>query len=633
MRKALALLVLALMLVTGVRAQVPLEQRWFNYRPIAEVGSGASTGDGLIAFDGSRLLLPGGATLVPPVGLVDVAYAEGKILAMTVTGSVFQLTASNWVELGLFDGMSKNSDGVWLWTSTIARYLSDSGVTTLDVPLGTSFVSGTPTRALVVAGWCVYACTNGTCEELEGKACTAAWDVRGQLACYRPGVLEVGDRLFEYVSSVSQFGSSLYFISGTSLYAYSGELSLVGQVGPGSFLEGDCVITPAGTFRLDGYSLTKISNRMRSPISERLTAGPSLVGDNYRLTYTASAWTEYFAGEISWRREGLLLWEPGSNVYLWDNTLRTVRGEIVDGMGDDQEGYLIVKEEPASAEGFALNMWAPASRALLVYDAVTGKPLVRLSTLVSYGYTGRHYYVATSNELKLFSLGSVSSMRAVTPPQGVVEWSGNLYYWSQNYLIGPKVYRFPNHVVKAVAHPNGILVLTSSTLYLVSDAQVFDMGASYGGLPKDAFDVVVDGESVYVLSRSGVYGVLPQTQVVFFLGRNYFFVNGATRTMEVTATLISNRTMIPIRAVSEAFGYDVYWDPEQSKVIVTGFGHTIELWKDNKRASVDGVPTSIDVAPTMLSGVMFVPVRFISESMGLQVNWYPSEAKVEVKLP
>jgi len=120
---------------------------------------------------------------------------------------------------------------------------------------------------------------------------------------------------------------------------------------------------------------------------------------------------------------------------------------------------------------------------------------------------------------------------------------------------------------------------------------------------------------------------------VLHVGKNTYTINGVEKTMDVSATIINSRTMVPIRVISEAFGYSVQWDDSQKKVTITGLGHSIELFNGKPTAYVDGAPMEIDAPPTIVQGTMLVPVRFIVESMGLNVLWDPNLRKVEVTLP
>jgi len=145
--------------------------------------------------------------------------------------------------------------------------------------------------------------------------------------------------------------------------------------------------------------------------------------------------------------------------------------------------------------------------------------------------------------------------------------------------------------------------------------------------------VATEGDRVFLLTGDGIYTLLPQVHVVLHVGKNTYTINGVEKTMDVSATIINSRTMVPIRVISEAFGYSVQWDDSQKKVTITGLGHSIELFNGKPTAYVDGAPMEIDAPPTIVQGTMLVPVRFIVESMGLNVLWDPNLRKVEVTLP
>ncbi|MBR0278206.1 MAG: carbohydrate-binding domain-containing protein, partial [Clostridia bacterium] len=54
-----------------------------------------------------------------------------------------------------------------------------------------------------------------------------------------------------------------------------------------------------------------------------------------------------------------------------------------------------------------------------------------------------------------------------------------------------------------------------------------------------------------------------------------------TVTLEVPAQIVSDRTLVPIRAISEAFGLNVKWDEDNSKVIITSNDDEDDSWKQN----------------------------------------------------
>jgi hypothetical protein len=220
------------------------------------------------------------------------------------------------------------------------------------------------------------------------------------------------------------------------------------------------------------------------------------------------------------------------------------------------------------------------------------------------------------------------------PAEHVIKWNGVTYYSNGQYLFGPKVMKFPSSIRKLAIGNSGLIVLTDNSLYLIkSDGNVQDIGKSYGNYPLNVADVVADGDHIYLLSNNGIYGLLPQVHVIFDIGKDYYILNGVQKTMEVTSTIVGGRTLIPIRVVSEAFGYSVQWDESQKEAIITGMGHTIQLWYGKSSAMLDKAPIELDVAPEVVQGTMLVPLRFVVESMGLNVIWDQSNKRVEITLP
>ena len=50
-------------------------------------------------------------------------------------------------------------------------------------------------------------------------------------------------------------------------------------------------------------------------------------------------------------------------------------------------------------------------------------------------------------------------------------------------------------------------------------------------------------------------------------------------------------------------------------------------------ASINGEPYTMDVEPIIREGRLFVPIRFIAEGLGAEVNWLPEERKVVIIYP
>jgi len=90
---------------------------------------------------------------------------------------------------------------------------------------------------------------------------------------------------------------------------------------------------------------------------------------------------------------------------------------------------------------------------------------------------------------------------------------------------------------------------------------------------------------------------------------------------DVQVTVINQHVMIPIRVVAENLKFSVDWDQESHFVKIQKNSKIISLHIDQREAKVAEKPILLDVAPQILSKSVVVPIRFVSEQMGLAVSW------------
>ena len=94
----------------------------------------------------------------------------------------------------------------------------------------------------------------------------------------------------------------------------------------------------------------------------------------------------------------------------------------------------------------------------------------------------------------------------------------------------------------------------------------------------------------------------------------------------------NNRTLLPLRALAEeVLSMDVQWDDATRTATITDTknlfsGNTVEIALGESTAKVNGQPFLIDpnnpdIVPTVINGRIMVPVRFISEAVGVEVEW------------
>jgi hypothetical protein len=89
-----------------------------------------------------------------------------------------------------------------------------------------------------------------------------------------------------------------------------------------------------------------------------------------------------------------------------------------------------------------------------------------------------------------------------------------------------------------------------------------------------------------------------------------------------------NRVRVPIRFVAEAMGAKVDWDESSRQVTITHESTIIKLTIDQQTAQVDDQTIQIDAPAKIVADRTMVPLRFISEAFGSKVDWVGEEPPV-----
>ena len=85
----------------------------------------------------------------------------------------------------------------------------------------------------------------------------------------------------------------------------------------------------------------------------------------------------------------------------------------------------------------------------------------------------------------------------------------------------------------------------------------------------------------------------------------------------------NNRTMVPIRFISENLGAKVHWEPKTETVTVSKDELQIELQIDSDIITVNGIEKKMDTKMVFNEehDRNYVPLRFVSENLGSNVDW------------
>lgn len=90
------------------------------------------------------------------------------------------------------------------------------------------------------------------------------------------------------------------------------------------------------------------------------------------------------------------------------------------------------------------------------------------------------------------------------------------------------------------------------------------------------------------------------------------------------------RTLFPIRVLTETFGATVDWDKEARTVTIEIDGKVIVLDLEKKEGIVDGEAIPLDTKPEIVQNRTVVPLRFILETMGFEVEYNPETGVIEI---
>lgn len=98
-------------------------------------------------------------------------------------------------------------------------------------------------------------------------------------------------------------------------------------------------------------------------------------------------------------------------------------------------------------------------------------------------------------------------------------------------------------------------------------------------------------------------------------------VGGKEIAFDVAPQIEEDRVLVPLRAVFEQLGDFVDWNEKTKTAKIIGGDITIEFVIGNIEVKVNGEEKQMDIPAKILNGRTLVPMRFLSEALGYQVNW------------
>ncbi|MGE5379733.1 MAG: copper amine oxidase N-terminal domain-containing protein [Methylocystaceae bacterium] len=110
-------------------------------------------------------------------------------------------------------------------------------------------------------------------------------------------------------------------------------------------------------------------------------------------------------------------------------------------------------------------------------------------------------------------------------------------------------------------------------------------------------------------------------------------LDGRQVTFDVPPVIENGRILVPLRAIFEALGATVNWDESTQSVTASKVNTTISLKINATTASLNGQPAALDVPAKIIKNRTLVPLRFVSEALGAGVDWSDSTQTASISSP
>ncbi len=134
------------------------------------------------------------------------------------------------------------------------------------------------------------------------------------------------------------------------------------------------------------------------------------------------------------------------------------------------------------------------------------------------------------------------------------------------------------------------------------------------------------GKFTFFTDKFGQCGVIKDEnlkKLTLFINDTYTIKNDLNDQLDAPPEIVNNRTVVPLRYIAESLGVDVKWDGPTQTITMTKDGKTITLTIGETTDGND-TPAMIKNSRTM------VPVRYISEQFGANVMWFEETQKLRL---
>lgn len=197
-------------------------------------------------------------------------------------------------------------------------------------------------------------------------------------------------------------------------------------------------------------------------------------------------------------------------------------------------------------------------------------------------------------------------------------------------------------IFKGKTDPGNIVIISIPELSMTSTVLTQPDGSFYDEerLQDGTYDISVISLNPFrnlmnTTTETLTISVVPVSLIELSVGNSTFFVNGVPKVLDSPPIIKNSRTLVPIRAIVETMGGDIKWYPTDRRVDIQYKDQNISLWIGMNIAKVNGKNTMIDpdnpnVVPEIINGRTMLPLRFVAEALGCQVEWIEQTKTIKI---
>lgn len=106
--------------------------------------------------------------------------------------------------------------------------------------------------------------------------------------------------------------------------------------------------------------------------------------------------------------------------------------------------------------------------------------------------------------------------------------------------------------------------------------------------------------------------------------------NGEQIIFDQSPVIENGYTLVPVRAIFEKLGLALLFDAETKIITANGNDQTIIMTIDSDTALVNGAEQKLDAQAKIINGRTLVPLRFVAESLNLNVEWNGTDRTINL---